>query len=144
MNILVINGPNLNLLGVREPEKYGNRSLKDIIQALKKQAKGRANIVDFQSNCEGKIIDFIHSQGRETDYIFINAASLTHSSIGIRDALLAVNKPFIEIHISNVHHREDFRHKSYLSDVAEAVMTGFGPKSYSLALNYLLENECLF
>ena len=141
MNILIINGPNLNLLGTREPQRYGNIKLLEIIAGLKEQANGLANIIDFQSNHEGEIIDFIQKRGGEADYILINAASLTHTSIGIRDALLSIKTPFIEIHISNVYQRENFRKKSYLADIAEAVMTGFGSTSYSLALKYVLDKN---
>ena len=139
MNILVINGPNLNLLGTREPEKYGTLKLAEIIKALKQQAGNEGQIVDFQSNHEGQIIDFIQKKGKEADYILINAASLTHTSIGIRDALLSVQTPFIEIHISNIYQRESYRKKSYLADIAQAVMSGFGAASYSLALDYVLD-----
>lgn len=143
MNILIINGPNLNLLGTRETEIYGKLSLFEIIDQLKNQAAGRAQLMDFQSNHEGQIIDFIQENGGKADYILINAASLTHTSVGIRDALLAVEKPFIEIHISNVYRREAFRKKSYLSDVAVAVIAGLGTSSYCLALKYILDQKAM-
>ena len=139
MNIGIINGPNLNLLGTREPDKYGNQTLANIIDSLKNIIGTKGQIVDFQSNSESEIIDFIHRE--QLDGWIINAAAFTHTSIAIRDALLAVKANFIEVHISNVYKREEFRHKSYLSDIAVGVICGLGPQVYSLALNYFLENN---
>lgn len=133
--ILVLNGPNLNLLGKREPEIYGKKSLDDILDNLKKIAKElNVELDTFQSNAEFQIIDKIHSAMGNVDFILINPAAFTHTSVAIRDALLGVHIPFIEIHLSNVHAREEFRHKSFLSDVAVGVICGFGADGYEYAL----------
>lgn len=139
MNILLINGPNLNLLGRREPDKYGHKSLNEIVDKLSEQAdKAGATLAHFQSNAEHALIDRIHQAMDNTDAIIINPGAFTHTSIALRDALLGVNIPFIEVHLSNVHARESFRHHSYLSDVASGVILGFGPIGYSLALDAAL------
>lgn len=140
--ILVIHGPNLNLLGKREPEVYGHLTLEDINQQLVLQAQNASVSLDtFQSNWEGAIIDRIHQAQRENiQFIIINPAALTHTSVAVRDALLGVAIPFIEVHLSNVHAREAFRHHSFLSDKAVGVICGLGAKGYSAALNYALEN----
>lgn len=134
--ILVLNGPNLNLLGTREPGHYGNQSLKEIIQALATEANDLGHQLEhFQSNAEHELVERIHqSVSAETQFILINPAAFTHTSVALRDALLAVAVPFIEIHLSNVHAREDFREVSYFSDIALGVISGLGPQSYSLAL----------
>ncbi len=133
-NILVLNGPNLNLLGTREPDTYGHQTLDDIAQRLQALAEGH-ELAFFQSNHEGALIDRIHQAGREgVDFILINPAAFTHTSIALRDALLGVAIPFIEIHLSNVHAREPFRHRSYLSDIAVGVISGLGAQGYELAL----------
>ncbi len=133
-SILVLNGPNLNLLGTREPATYGSTTLADIEQRLRTLAEGHT-LAFFQSNHEGALIDRIHQAGREdVDFILINPAALTHTSIGLRDALLGVDIPFIEIHLSNVFAREPFRHHSYLSDIAVGVISGLGAQGYELAL----------
>jgi 3-dehydroquinate dehydratase-2 len=133
MDILVINGPNLNLLGSREPEKYGNKTLKDINNDLSRIAEeNKLNIDFFQSNHEGEIIDQI--QQNNAKIIIINPGAYTHTSIAIRDAFLAIKKPFIEIHVSNIYNREEFRIKSLLSDIAYGCIIGFGPRGYTLAL----------
>lgn len=135
-SLLIINGPNLNLLGTREPQKYGTATLADIEQAGRTLA-GELNCETawFQSNHEGAIIDRIHqAKTDEVDHIIINAGAFTHSSIAIRDALLAVSIPCTEVHLSNVHARESFRHHSYLSDIAAGVIMGFGAQSYQLAI----------
>ncbi|RLZ09456.1 type II 3-dehydroquinate dehydratase [Acinetobacter sp. 2JN-4] len=139
--ILVIHGPNLNLLGKREPEVYGHLTLSDIDQQLTAQAKNASLILDtFQSNWEGAIVDRIHqAQNEGVKLIIINPAALTHTSVALRDALLGVAIPFIEVHLSNVHARETFRHHSYLSDKAIGVICGLGAKGYSLALDYAIE-----
>ncbi|MDQ6994013.1 MAG: type II 3-dehydroquinate dehydratase [Mariprofundaceae bacterium] len=139
--ILILHGPNLNLLGMREPETYGSESLDDINQSL--QALGitlGVNVQCFQSNHEGVLVDAIH-QARldEVDGIVINPAAYTHTSIALRDALLGVQIPFIEVHLSNVHAREAFRHTSRLSDIALGVIAGFGASSYHLALRGLVQ-----
>ena len=139
--ILVIHGPNLNLLGKREPEVYGHLTLNDINQQLTQQAK-QANLAldTFQSNWEGAIVDRIHQAQQDgVQYIVINPAALTHTSVAVRDALLGVAIPFIEVHLSNVHAREAFRHHSYLSDNAIGVICGLGAKGYAAALDYIIE-----
>lgn len=133
--IQILHGPNLNLLGTREPEVYGYTTLSDINQALSEQAQQHGHQVQhLQSNAEYELIDAIHQARGKVDVIIINPAAFTHTSVAIRDALLGVDIPFIEVHLSNVHARESFRHHSYLSDVAKGVICGFGPKSYSLAM----------
>ncbi len=134
--ILVLNGPNLNLLGAREPEIYGTDTLADILQNLRNcAAQHSAVITDFQSNHEGECIDRIHATMADgTDFILFNPGAFTHTSIAIRDALTAVKKPFIEIHLSNIFSREEFRHHSFLSDIALGVICGLGIKGYELAL----------
>ncbi|MDH0969076.1 type II 3-dehydroquinate dehydratase [Acinetobacter johnsonii] len=138
--ILVIHGPNLNLLGMREPEVYGSLTLNDINQQLIAQAENASISLDtFQSNWEGAIVDRIHqAQADSVQFIIINPAALTHTSVALRDALLGVAIPFIEVHLSNVHAREAFRHHSYLSDKAVGVICGLGAQGYSAALNYAL------
>jgi 3-dehydroquinate dehydratase II len=135
-NLLVLNGPNLNLLGVREPEVYGRQTLQDIQDLLATRAHERGHSIDFlQSNAEHVLIDRIHQGYHEgVDFILINPGAFTHTSIALRDALLATKIPFIEVHLSNVHARESFRRHSYLSDIAKGVICGFGPLSYELAL----------
>ena len=138
--ILVIHGPNLNLLGQREPEVYGHLTLDDINQQLTVQAQHASIQLDtFQSNWEGAIVDRIHqAQQQDVKFIIINPAALTHSSVALRDALLGVAIPFIEVHLSNVHARETFRHHSYLSDKAVGVICGLGAQGYTFALSYAL------
>ena len=135
--ILVIHGPNLNLLGSREPEVYGADTLDSINQELVEQAgKKQVELVLFQSNREDGIVEAIQqAAGDGVDFILINPAAFTHTSISIRDAFLATQIPFIELHLSNVHAREEFRKHSYLSDIATGVICGFGKKSYLLALD---------
>lgn len=139
--ILVIHGPNLNLLGKREPEVYGYLTLEDINQQLTAQAeKATLQLDTFQSNWEGAIVDRIHQAPQDgVQYIIINPAALTHTSVAVRDALLGVAIPFIEVHLSNVHAREAFRHHSYLSDKAIGVICGLGAKGYAAALDYVIE-----
>ena len=133
--ILVIHGPNLNLLGTREPEIYGSDTLASINQSLSRMAEqNNVQLETFQSNFEGEIVSCIqHALSDSTDFIIINPAAFTHTSVAIRDAFLATNLPFIEVHLSNVFAREDFRTHSYLSDVAVGVISGFGKNSYLLA-----------
>ena len=135
--ILVIHGPNLNLLGTREPEIYGADTLDDINQTLEQRAlQEKIVLATFQSNNEGDIVSRIQQAGRDkVDMIIINPAAYTHTSIAIRDAFLATQVPFIELHLSNVYAREDFRKHSYLSDIAVGVIGGFGINSYRLALD---------
>ncbi len=135
--LLVIHGPNLNLLGTREPEVYGADTLNDINQSLDKIAlKNKVELETFQSNTEGDIVSVIQKAKIDgIDFIVINPAAYTHTSIAIRDAFLATSIPFIEVHLSNVHAREDFRKHSYLSDIANGVICGFGKSSYFMALD---------
>jgi 3-dehydroquinate dehydratase-2 len=138
--ILVLNGPNLNLLGEREPGHYGNNSLSSIERDLVKIAESKGHsLISFQSNSEEKLIERIHtSRFEQIDFILINPAAFTHTSIAIRDALLAVSIPFIEVHLSNIYARESFRHHSYFSDIAVGVISGLGGQSYELALQAAL------
>lgn len=134
-HILLLNGPNLNLLGTREPDKYGKTTLADIVSELETQAQTlNVKFSHLQSNAEHVLIDAIHQARGNTDFILINPAAFTHTSVALRDALLAVSIPFIEIHLSNVHAREPFRHHSYLSDVAIGVICGLGAEGYQYAL----------
>lgn len=139
-HILVLNGPNLNLLGTREPAIYGAHTLQDIEQELAQIAgRRKARIAFFQSNHEGALIDRIHAARAEgIDFIVINAGALTHTSVALRDALAAVQIPFVEVHLSNVHRREGFRHRSYLADLAVGSIVGLGPAGYRYALEYAL------
>jgi 3-dehydroquinate dehydratase II len=131
--ILLLHGPNLNMLGQREPDKYGHVSLSQINQNVTKIAeKAGHQLVAYQSNAENTLID--HIQQTKADLIIINPAAFTHTSIALRDALLAVNIPFIEVHVSNIYSRESFRHHSYFSDIAIGTISGFGSKSYELAV----------
>lgn len=134
--ILLLNGPNLNLLGKREPEIYGHETLTDIEQRLIKQASDNGVDLDcLQSNAEHILVERIHAAADDgTSYIIINPAAFTHTSVALRDALLSVGIPFIEVHLSNVYQRETFRHHSYLSDVATGVIAGLGSEGYDLAL----------
>ena len=141
MKIAVVHGPNLNLLGLREPTIYGSRTLNEINKQLSNKALVlNCEIEFFQSNSEGEIVDYIQLlKERGFDGLIINAAAYTHTSIAIRDALLATNIPFIEVHISNVFKRENFRHKSYLSDIAIGVISGLGYMGYEYALDFLVK-----
>ncbi|PPB49132.1 type II 3-dehydroquinate dehydratase [Arthrobacter pityocampae] len=137
-SILVINGPNLNLLGTREPDVYGTATLDDVVRLASDTARERGCAVRaVQSNHEGGIIDAIHAARTTTDGIVINAGAYTHTSIAIRDALAGVGLPVVEVHISNVHRREPFRHTSYISGVADAVIVGAGIDGYRLAVDHL-------
>lgn len=139
-HILVLHGPNLNLLGTREPTFYGRHTLADINQRLAQLAtENGAQCAAFQSNHEGELVDRIQAAGQDqTDFIIINAAAYTHTSVALRDALSAVEIPFVEVHLSNVHKRESFRHHSYLADKAQGVIAGLGPFGYEAALRYAL------
>ena len=135
MRILVLHGPNLNLLGTREPGLYGQDTLAEIDSELQQQAERLGAQLDcFQSNQEGALVERIHQAAGRVDGILINAGAYTHTSIALRDALLGVGLPFVELHLSNVHARERFRHRSFLADKAVGVICGFGPISYYLAL----------
>ena len=140
MNILLINGPNLNLLGTREPEIYGNKTLSDIEKDLIKVAqKNSINLECFQSNHEGEIVDKIQDSVSNIEGILINAGAFTHTSISIRDALVGSKIPFVELHISNIFSREEFRKESFLTDKAIGIISGFGISSYSLALEGMIK-----
>jgi 3-dehydroquinate dehydratase-2 len=133
--ILLINGPNLNLLGRREPETYGATTLGEIEHAAAETARGLGHELEtFQSNAESAILDAVHAAAGRVAFIIINPGAYTHTSIALRDALLGVAIPFIEVHLSNVYAREPFRHKSYLSDIAVGVITGLGANGYGYAV----------
>jgi len=140
VSLLVLHGPNLNLLGTREPEVYGRQTLADIDAALAAQAQAAGvALVSFQSNHEGALVDRIQAAARDgTRFILINPAAYTHTSVAIRDALAGVAIPFIEVHLSNIHRREAFRQHSYVSELAEGVICGLGAQGYSLALQAAL------
>ena len=139
--ILLLHGPNLNLLGTREPKLYGSMSLMQINQHLTDLTVSAGHhLLALQSNAEYELIQRIHDAKQEAvDFIIFNPGAFTHTSVALRDALLGVEIPFIEVHLSNVHAREKFRHHSYFSDIAEGVICGFGPKSYDLALQAALD-----
>ena len=138
--IIVINGPNLNLLGEREKEKYGNITLKHIEQECKNFAKKKNIQITFkQSNIEGKIVNYIQDSRKKFHGLIINAAGYTHTSVSIRDALMILTIPIVELHITNIYNREEFRHKSLISKVARSIICGFGTQGYILALQGLKE-----
>ncbi len=133
--ILLINGPNLNLLGTREPGLYGRTTLGDIERDARALAVSLGHDLDtFQSNAEAELVNRVQAAAGQADFILINPGALTHTSVALRDAILAVGIPFIEIHISNVHSREEFRRHSYFSDIAVGTITGLGPLGYELAV----------
>ncbi len=135
MKVLVINGPNLNMLGKREPATYGSQNLQQIVSKLKTYADSIGlSLTHVQSNAEHELIETIHNAFEKTDFIVINPGAFTHTSIALRDALLSVSIPFIEVHLSNVHAREAFRQHSYLSDIAQGVICGLGAQGYEFAL----------
>lgn len=138
--ILLLHGPNLNLLGSREPDQYGTDTLASINQRLGAIASEKGvKLKNFQSNSEAELVEQIHAASGTTDFILINPAALTHTSIALRDALLGIAVPFIEVHLSNIYSREDFRHTSYLSDIAVGVISGLGAYSYELGLAAAIE-----
>lgn len=140
-HILVLNGPNLNLLGTREPKHYGKTSLAEIESRLKSLAQAAGHKLScFQSNAEHDLVNRTHQAASEgVEFIIINPAAFTHTSVALRDALAGVNIPFIEIHLSNIHARESFRQQSYFSDLAKGVISGLGPQGYELALHAAIE-----
>lgn len=142
-NLLLLNGPNLNLLGTREPGTYGASTLADIEQAAQAQAKAAgAQLACYQSNHEGALIDRIHAARTEgVDFIVINPGGYTHTSVALRDALAGVAIPFIEVHISNIYRREEFRHHSYLSAIAQGTICGLGIEGYRLAIDFALKSS---
>lgn len=143
MTILVLNGPNLNLLGTREPKVYGSTTLEEInADLIALAAKAGAKLDCFQSNHEGVLIDRIHAARSDgTEFVIINPGAFTHTSVAIRDAFSGVALPFVEVHLSNVHKREPFRHHSYLSDIAVGVICGLGVQGYRLALDFALSRR---
>jgi|SRR5690554_4269409 len=140
MKIIIVNGPNLNLLGNRENDIYGNESFTEFLERLQKKY-ANLEISYFQSNIEGEIIDKIQEVGFSYNGIILNAAAYTHTSVGIADAVRAITTPVVEVHISNTFSREDFRHKSYISPHAKGIIVGFGLQSYELALQSFLEER---
>ncbi len=142
-NILVLHGPNLNLLGIREPEVYGRITLDEINSKLSALAQSKgAKLAHFQSNAEGALVERVQqARADEIDFIIINPAAFTHTSVAIRDALAAVAIPFVEVHLSNVHAREAFRKESYFSDIAVGVISGLGATGYELALQFALQHS---
>ena len=138
--ILLLNGPNLNMLVVREPKHYGSFSLTSIEEKIQTLAtQHNVKVECFQANSEEKLINKIHESFQQVDFILINPAAYTHTSVALRDALLAVSIPFVEIHLSNMHKREPFRHHSYFSDVAEGVICGLGAKGYEFAFLFAID-----
>ena len=140
MKLIIINGPNLNLLGKREPEIYGDRGFEDYLQDLKNKFP-EVELEYFQSNIEGELIDKLQQVGFSYDGIILNAAAYTHTSVGLGDAVKAIDTPVVEVHISNTHQREEYRHVSYISPGAKGVILGFGLKSYDLAIRSFLPNS---
>ncbi|MEM6844572.1 MAG: type II 3-dehydroquinate dehydratase [Bacteroidota bacterium] len=140
MNLMIINGPNLNLLGKREPEIYGTFSFEEYLEQLRETYAGHT-LEYFQSNSEGELVSKIQGVGFSADGIVLNAAAYTHTSVAIADAVVAVDAPVVEVHISNVHAREAFRHHSFISPVARGVIIGLGLPGYKLAIDFLIENS---
>jgi 3-dehydroquinate dehydratase-2 len=139
MKLLIINGPNLNLLGKREPSIYGNETFEMYFDTLKQKFQP-VELHYFQSNIEGKIIDKLHEVGFDFDGIILNAAAYTHTSVGIGDAVKAIQTPVVEVHISNIHAREEFRHHSFIAPNAKGIIVGFGLKGYELAIQSFVQN----
>jgi len=138
--ILILNGPNLNMLGLRQPEIYGSETLEDVDKNCKERAEKLGLSIDFrQSNSEGELVTWIQESRTNHDGIVINAGAYTHTSVAIMDALLVSDLPIVEVHISNVHQREDFRHHSYISNVAYGIVVGFGTLGYEMALESLAQ-----
>lgn len=142
MTILIVNGPNLNLLGQREPEIYGHTTLADIENSLKSYAeKLGTSVIFFQSNSEGELIDFIQNNAASCSALILNGAGFTHTSVALRDCIAALSIPVVEVHLSNIHAREEFRHTSLTAPVAKGIISGLGPTGYLLALEYLVSTE---
>lgn len=139
MKLLILNGPNLNLLGKREPEVYGNTSFEAYFEQLKQIYSQNCDLIYYQSNHEGELIDKIHEVGFTLDGIILNAGAYTHTSIALHDAIKAVSTPVLEVHISNIHTREEFRHKSIIAPACKGSIVGLGLKSYNLAIEYFLD-----
>ena len=142
MKLLLVNGPNLNLLGTREPGIYGHATLEDIVEAVGREAReAGCEILDFQSNHEGEILDFIQHHASTVDGLIINPGALSHYSIALRDAISGTGITTVEVHLSNIHQREEFRHHSVISAVSRGQIVGFGPYGYQLALQWFMHNE---
>ena len=141
MRIDILNGPNLNLLGTREPDIYGHKTLAQIAEDVKRHAGDAHEIIFEQTNSEGTLVDLIQRAGREADGLILNAAAYTHTSVAIHDALKTVSAPKVEVHLSNPHAREEFRHHSYVSPVVDLVIAGAGPIGYHLAVTALLARQ---
>lgn len=140
--ITIVNGPNLNLLGVREPDIYGHRGFEDYLDELRQRYDGRAELRYFQSNGEGSLLDCLQQQGfGQSDGIVLNAGAYTHTSIALHDCIKAITTPVVEVHISNVHQREPFRHHSCISPACKGIICGFGLDSYRLAIEALMGSE---
>ena len=137
-SIAIVNGPNLNLIGLREPEIYGTKSLNDCLQSLAEKYKEQVSLIYYQSNVEGEIINFLQDCQGKTEGIILNAGAYTHTSIAIADAVASIKIPTIEVHISNIHAREEFRHHSYLTSRCKGMICGLGLKGYELAIRYFL------
>ncbi len=136
--VLLLNGPNLNTLGQREPHLYGHTTLAQIEERVRRLVEGAGHALhSYQANSEGALVDWLH-QERAADFLLVNAGAYTHTTVALRDAIKFTGLPFIEIHISNVHAREPFRHHSYLSDIATGIVVGLGPMGYELATQYAL------
>lgn len=140
MNVLILNGPNLNLLGRREPTIYGNTSFEEYLESLVQTFASNCNITHFQSNNEGELIDKIHEVGFSYDGIVLNAGAYTHTSIALHDAIAGVETPVIEVHISNIHAREEFRKTSMIAPACKGSIAGLGLESYKLAIQYFINN----
>lgn len=140
MNVLILNGPNLNLLGRREPTIYGNTSFEEYLESLVQTFASNCNITYFQSNNEGELIDKIHEVGFSYDGIVLNAGAYTHTSIALHDAIAGVETPVIEVHISNIHAREEFRKTSMIAPACKGSIAGLGLESYKLAIQYFINN----
>tara|TARA_R110000868_G_scaffold411451_1_gene704120 strand:+ start:80485 stop:80919 length:435 start_codon:yes stop_codon:yes gene_type:complete len=140
LKITIINGPNLNLLGKREPEIYGSRSFEDYFETLVEKYPD-LELTYYQSNVEGELVNKLHEVGFEHDAILINAGAYTHTSVAISDAIAGINTPVLEIHISNIYKRETFRHKSIISKECVGMIAGLGLKGYELGLNYFIDNQ---
>ncbi len=139
MHIAIINGPNLNLLGTREPDVYGSQTFEQYFEILKEKFP-KIHFSYFQSNVEGELIGEVQKMGTDSDGIILNAAAYTHTSVGLGDAVSAINAPVVEVHISNIYAREEYRHHSYLTGKCKGVISGLGLKGYELAVNYLVTN----
>ena len=141
MNILIVNGPNLNLLGKREPSIYGNTSFEEYFASLLQSFSSECNLSHFQSNCEGELIDKLHEVGFSYDGIILNAGAYTHTSVALLDAIAGITTPVLEVHISNIHNREEFRKKSIIAPACKGSIIGLGLDSYKLAIQYFINKK---